>query len=374
MKESPAKVGGEARAGRTRPARPALSAHSSDKGCPVGALAQLPDLMREAGHDPWSLLESFGVTQAMMSQPMTPIPLSLYGQTLQAAADAIGRDDLGLMLGQRATMENAGPLKLLVFNSRTTGEAVENYIRYSALWYHGLGIAVERERGVAKLSFFADGEFVGRDQVLTWILAASVKHLEAIFPRSWRPSQVHISYRRPRQAEAYARFFRAPVLYDQPCHAVLFPASSLDEVRPGSQQMLDSFLRQYMGELEAREQPDFVSRVKHLIESLLASGACSAVRVAEMFAIHRVTLHRYLREHGTTFEDLLDDARRTLATRMLEQTDLPVGEIAVALGYGAPGSFVRAYKRWHGVTPGAGRARRPAISRAASPARTASRL
>ncbi len=40
---------------------------------------------------------------------------------------------------------------------------------------------------------------------------------------------------------------------------------------------------------------------------------------------------------------------------MLEQTDLPVGEIASALGYGAPGSFVRAFKRWHGVTPGAGR-------------------
>jgi AraC-like DNA-binding protein len=133
--------------------------------------------------------------------------------------------------------------------------------------------------------------------------------------------------------------------------------------------MLDSFLREYMRELEAREQPDFVSRVRHVIESLLASGECSAVRVAAMFAIHRVTLHRYLREHGTTFEDLLDDARRTLATRMLEQTDMPVGEIATALGYGAPGSFVRAFKRWYGVTPGAGRSRRPAIGRVASPAR-----
>ncbi len=171
-------------------------------------------------------------------------------------------------------------------------------------------------------------------------------------------------------AEQYARFFRAPVLYDQPRHAVFFPESVLDETRPGSQQMLDSFLREYMGELEAREQPDFVSRVRHVIENLLASGECSVVRVADMFAIHRVTLHRYLREHGTTFEDLLDDARRNLASRMLEQTDLPVGEIAAALGYGAPGSFVRAFKRWHGVTPGAGRSRRPAIGRAASPART----
>ncbi|HQR23419.1 MAG TPA: AraC family transcriptional regulator ligand-binding domain-containing protein [Steroidobacteraceae bacterium] len=355
------------------PARPAPAAGPAEQGCPVGALVQLPDLMREAGHDPWSLLESFGVTQAMMAQPMTPIPLTLYGQILQAAADAIGRDDLGLLLGQRATMENAGPLRLLVLNSRTTGEAVESYVRYGGLWYHGLKITMTLEQGYACIALSSDRQFVGRDHVLTWMLAATVKHLEAIFPRSWRPSQVHISYRRPKQAEAYARFFRAPVLYDQLRHAVFFPAAALDEVRPGSQANLDSFLRQYMGELEAREQPDFVSRVRRVIESLLASGECSIVRVAAMFSMHRVTLHRYLREQGTTFEDLLDDARRELAGRMLEQTNLPVGEIATALGYGNAGSFVRAFKRWNGVTPGAGRRRRPGIARAASPGRLAAR-
>jgi AraC-like DNA-binding protein len=344
-----------------------------EQGCPVGALSELPNVMREAGHDPWELLESFGITQAMMSKPMTPVPLRLYGQVLQAAADAVGRDDLGLMLGQRATLENAGPLRLLVFNSRTTGEAVESLVRYVGLWYHGMTYSLTRDKGFACLSISADGEFPGRDHVLTWVLSATIKHLEAIFPRTWRPSQVHISYRRPRMAEQYARFFRAPVLYDQPRHAVFFPEAAMHETRQGSEQMLDSFLRQYMSELEAREQPDFTTRVRHVIENLLASGDCSAVRVAEMFAVHRVTLHRYLREQGTTFESLLEDARRNQASRMLEETDLPVGEIATALGYGTPTSFVRAFKRWHGVTPGASRNRRPGISRAASPTRVGSR-
>ena len=344
-----------------------------EQGCPVGALSELPNLMREAGYDPWELLESFGVTRDMMARPMTPVPISLYGQIMQAAADATGRDDLGLMLGQRATMENAGPLRLLVFNARTTGEAVESLVRYAGLWYHGFAFALTHDRGFACISVSVDRQFTGSDHVLTWALAATVKHLESIFPRTWRPSQVHVSYRRPPMAEAYARFFRAPVLYDQPRHAVFFPESALEEVRQGSEQMLDSFLRQYMGELEAREQPDFVARVRSVIESLLASGECSAVRVADMFAIHRVTLHRYLREQGTTFEHLMEEARRTLAVRLLEQTNLPVGEIATALGYGTPTSFVRAFKRWHGVTPGASRSRRPGIGRAAAPTRVAPR-
>lgn len=352
---------------------PGRPAGPVEQGWPVGALAELPNVMREAGHDPWELLESFGVTPALVAKKMTPVPLRLYGQILQAAADAIHRDDLGLMLGQRATMENAGPLRLLVFNARTTGEAVDSLLRYIGLWYHGIALSLTHDKGYACLSVSVQGRFAGRDHVLTWTLAAVVKHLEEIFPRTWRPSQVHISYRRPQRAEQYARYFRAPVLYDQPRHAVFFPDAALREARPGSQQMLDSFLRQYMGELEAREQGDFVARVRHVIESLLATGECSIVRVADMFAMHRVTLHRYLRDYGTTFEKLLDESRRELAARMLEQTDLPVGEIATALGYASPGSFVRAFKRWHGVTPGAGRSRRPEIGRAAARVQALSR-
>lgn len=345
----------------------------SDTSCPVGALSELPNLLREAGHDPWQLLESFGVTHATMAQPMTPLPLRLHGQIMQAAADAIGRDDLGLLLGQRSTMEHAGPLRLLVQNARTTRDAVDGLVRYHGLWFRGIQLNLMRDGGYACLSISVDGRFPGRDHVLTGYLAALVKQLEAIFPRSWRPSLVHISYRRPPSAEKYARFFRAPVLYDQARHAVFFPAFALDETRPGSQQMLDSFLRGYLGDLEAREQPDFVSRVRHVIENLLASGDCSIGRVAELFSVHRVTLHRYLSGQGTTFEQLLDDSRRDLAQRMLEQTDLSVGEIATAIGYGSAGSFVRAYKRWHGITPGAGRRRRPRIGRAASATRLAPR-
>ena len=353
--------------------RPVRAAGPHEQGCPVGVLSELPNLMREAGHDPWELLDSFGVTQALMAKPMTPIPITLHGQIMQAAADAIGRDDLGLLIGQRATMTNAGPLRLLVLNARTAREAVEALVRYHGLWYHGIKLDFTTDRGFACVSVSMERRFPGSEQMLTAYLAAMVKHLESIFERTWRPSQVHISYRRPRTAEQYARFFRAPVLYDQPRHAVFFPAAALDETRKGSEQMLDSFLRQYLSELEAREQPDFASRVRHVIENLLASGDCSAARVAEMFAVHRVTLHRYLRDQGTTFEALLEDARRNQASRMLEQTDLPVGEIASALGYATPASFVRAFKRWHGVTPGAGRSRRPSIGRAASPARTAPR-
>ena len=332
---------------------PGAAGEPGDQSLPVGALAQLPHVMRELGHDPWDLLESFGITQAMLSaQPMTPLPVALHGQIAQAAVDVTGRDDLGLLLGQRSTLENAGPLRLYVYNAKSTREAVEGLARFQGLWFRGLASALTFDRGYACMSLAIEGRFAGREQVLTGYLAAMVKHLEGIFPRDWRPSQVHISYRRPAHAESYARFFRAPVLFDQPRHAVFFPAAALDAARQGSELMLDRFLREYMNDLESREQRELVSQVRRVIEQLLATGRCSVVRVAEVFAMHRVTLHRHLREHGTTYEALLDEARRAMAERLLDETDLPVGEIASALGYGAPASFVRAFRRWNGTTPG----------------------
>jgi AraC-like DNA-binding protein len=342
----------------------------AEKTCPVGALSELPNLMRELGHDPWALLETFGVTPELMAKPLTPVPVSLHGRILEAAEKATGRETLGLLLGERATLENAGPLRLLVFNARTMREAVESLVRFVGLWYRGLRLELSYDEGVARLSLSADGRFPGRDHLLTSYLAALVKHLGAIFGRSWRPSQVQIPYRRPRSAELHARVLRGPVVYDRPRHALLFPEASLDQRRAGSDQKLDAFLRQYLSELEAREQLDFVARVRHVIENLLASDDCTIERVAGIFAVHRVTLHRHLREHGVTFEALLDESRRELAAQMLEHTDLPVGEIAETLGYGAAGSFVRAFSRWHGVPPGAWRRRK---RRTAAPARVSRR-
>ncbi|MCC6194702.1 MAG: AraC family transcriptional regulator [Burkholderiales bacterium] len=351
---------------RVAPRRRAATVDPTEKGLPVGTLAELANLMRELGHDPWELLESFGVTPPMMAQPLTPIPMAVHGRILQAAADATGRDTVGLMLGQRARLDNTGPLKLLVFNARTMREAVESLVRYVGLWYHGIRLRLTRDGGFACLSVAAEGDFPGRDALLIAYVAASVNHLEAILGRSWRPSQVHMACRRPPQVEAYTRFFRAPVLFDQPRYAIYFADAALDALRAGSDRSLDAFLRQHFRELEAREPADFVGRVRGVIADLLAGGECTVQRVAELFAVHRVTLHRRLREHGTTFEALLDESRRDLAGRMLEHTSLSVGDIASALGYGASGSFVRAFSRWHGATPGSWRRQRPARGRGGS--------
>jgi len=64
------------------------------------------------------------------------------------------------------------------------------------------------------------------------------------------------------------------------------------------------------------------------------------------------TLHRKLRQEGTTYQMLLDDARKELAEWYLLRTREPIEAIAERLGYADASSFSRTFRRWFETAPG----------------------
>lgn len=323
----------------------------AEKGFPVGALSELPQLLRDFGLDPWELLENYGVRRDMMHKPLTPLPVLQHGRILQAAVEATGCPHLGLLLGQRATLETAGPLRHLALNDGTQREAVAAVVRFAQLWHPAMTIGLVEHNGQATLALSMEGRFAGALQLLTACLAAMIKHLEGIFDRSWRPVQVQLGMEPPAGADPYLRFFRAPVHFGMQRHAIVFDAAGLDTPRRLAAPHRDTALQQQLTELETRNAPDFRTRVRHVIENLLPAGDCNVERVAELFAMHRFTLYRYLQESGTTFETLLAQTRADMATTMLQHTAMPIGDIALALGYSTSTSFGRAFTRWFGKSP-----------------------
>ncbi|MEM9159860.1 MAG: AraC family transcriptional regulator, partial [Verrucomicrobiota bacterium] len=57
------------------------------------------------------------------------------------------------------------------------------------------------------------------------------------------------------------------------------------------------------------------------------------------------------RAEGTTFQALLDDTRKELATRYLSDSGMANQEIAYLIGYKDSNAFQRAFRRWTGMTP-----------------------
>lgn len=323
----------------------------ADKSIPVGALVSLPAVLQEHGVDPWPLLAGFGVYPESFKQHLSPLPVMTHGRILEAASAACGCDHLGLLLGQRANLQNAGALRFLVLNAATVRAATDSLIRYCGLWYRGLHLNLVEERGYAGLRLSIAGNVPGSEQLLTAYLAANVRIMELIVGHSWRPALVRIAYRKPPSAALYEQYFRCPVWFGQSQHEVLFPQALLDTPRSGHDRQLEDFLRSHLNELQGREGEDLPSRVRQVIEALLLQGDCSVERVAEFFTVHRFTLYRYLTEQGTSFELLLEQTRKDLAMRLLLDPQLPIAEVASRLGYETQGNFSRAFKRWFDASP-----------------------
>ena len=74
-------------------------------------------------------------------------------------------------------------------------------------------------------------------------------------------------------------------------------------------------------------------------------------QAAELFSMHPRTLNRRLADKGCTFRGLAEEVRYDLARQFLENTGMPISQIAAALGYAETSAFTRAFRRWSGFSP-----------------------
>lgn len=82
-------------------------------------------------------------------------------------------------------------------------------------------------------------------------------------------------------------------------------------------------------------------------------GIVSLEETAANFNLSVRTLQRRLKEEEASFEILVDEVRKSLATNYLKSGTYPVKEISWMLGYHDLGNFTRSFKRWTGMTPSA---------------------
>lgn len=96
-----------------------------------------------------------------------------------------------------------------------------------------------------------------------------------------------------------------------------------------------------------------VSKVRSEVVSLMASGVPNIDLVAGKLNFSQRSLQRKLNDSGTSYKDLVENIRQTMAEQHLNQNLLSLGEISYLLGFSNVANFSRAFKRWKGITPGA---------------------
>jgi AraC-like DNA-binding protein len=164
----------------------------------------------------------------------------------------------------------------------------------------------------------------------------------------WTAREVLLSRPAPRDPAPYRKCFGPQVRYDQVYSAVRFSARWLTQPAPSPDPARYNALN---AALMARANVELVPRLHRALRLMLIQGRTSGDWAAQSLSLHRRTLNRRLREQGTTFRKLLDEARLDVARHLLLRTQTSMEDIALALCYADVSAFMHAFRRWTGTTP-----------------------
>jgi AraC-like DNA-binding protein len=298
------------------------------------------------------LLAACRLAREDFDDPDRTVPYKDADELFGACLRATSCQHFGLRVGQRMNLRSFGLLGRLVASADTVGQALQDLSLYFLMHESGGAPMAAIHGGSVTFSYGIQAPGVKNSQQIYDLAAAAMTNImRDLCGRDWRADAVLLPRRRPRDVEPYRAFFEVPLRFESLQAGLIFPAHWLERPVAGADPLLRRILMQQAGALMLEADPLLLSDVRRVIRRLFQEGDCSRARVAEALGMHERTLGRRLKAAGTTFQDLLDDTRSTMARQLLRDTRIPVGKIASALGYGDPTVFARAFRRWTGLTP-----------------------
>ena len=173
--------------------------------------------------------------------------------------------------------------------------------------------------------------------------ALMIDSVRAAAGSDWRPAAMHVSDSNPGEVEAFLSDQTAvsnsgetfsidlPTIY---LAGPLTAGQSLDQVGPGP-----------------RIGNGLADRVKAVLDASTNDVVPTVEMVSEISGVSVRTLQRRLREEGLTFFDVVDRWRFNRALDLIMEPRVTITEMAQSARYSHASHFIRAFKRWTGVTP-----------------------
>ena len=323
----------------------------------LGAAKEIAPTLREFGLDPEPIIRAAGLDPRLFDDGANVIPGRALGRLCTLSVARTRCRHFGLLAGRRTTILSLGLVGRLMLHSETFGDALRSLV---------VNLGVQDRVVVPSLELVGDTamfssavyqrEMESADQITDGAIACVLNAIRALLGADWAPTEVLLPRGQPADTEPYQRHFRAPVRFNQEMAALVFPNRFLERRISGADPLLRAMLEERIKQLQGGQGPDFSDDIRRLLRSRLTSNRCSVEDIADLLAIHRRTLSRRLKGDGAGYRDISNEIRFQIARQLLEDTEVPLGQIAAALDYSEASAFTRAFRRWSGETPTAWRA------------------
>lgn len=317
--------------------------------------------LRSRRIDPAPLLREAGIGREVLRDDTVRVPVASYAALYNAVVRRLDDEAFGLL---RAPLR-PGAFEFLcrgALGSRDLAEALQRAARFLRIVLPDLDIRLERDARLARLVIAELRALQRRPNdprrvfAFEWLLRLIHGLACWLVARPLAIEEVRFPFAPSAHAADYALIYTERSRFGAESLVATFDASLMDLPVRRDASDVAAFVEGGPGKIAMlyRRDREIARAVRELLGRSLAD-APGFDEAARALRLSPRTLHRRLREEGTSYRAIKAALRRELALARLEKTRKSVAEIANELGYSEPSAFFRAFHGWTGEGPAAHR-------------------
>ena len=323
-------------------------------------LKALLDALADLGKRIDPLLRDHGMFRSQLDTPYENVPLHRYVSLVEQAARKFDRPYLGIEMGAAFGLAELGPFYALLRASGTLRGALNYLVLFQSRLQSRTVFDSRTDPDFTTYSYRIEDDAIWpRMQDSEFAIGGYVNLARQLTTPKWAPLEVHFEHSIAGREDRLSAYFRAPVRGNQLANALVIRNEDLDHpfasAVPSEDLKLRTILEWHLLDLmgpNSTPADSFVSLTKDVIARWLGRTHVDCATVAAELKLSERSLRRRLTEEGTSFRELLQDARKVRAQTILSKPGMSLTVAAEQLGYSDTAAFSRAFKEWTGVSPG----------------------
>jgi AraC-like DNA-binding protein len=322
----------------------------------AAVLTKYLEVTQDLGFNPCDAMNVVGLSKAQLRAPENLIPIDSAVRLLEDSAVASGCQTLGLRMAESRQLSDFGAVSLLLSQQRTLREAFQVMEHYRHLMNDSLGIFVEEAgRMVIIRAEMVTESLLPSRQASELVIGVLFGLCSTLLGAQWRPYSVNFMHQPPENLHLHRRLFGCNLEFGSDFNGIVCSDASLDMVNANADPAMASYARNYIDSLQGDEKTSLLFEVRKAIYLLLPMGRATIEQVALSQGMNVRTFQRRLQDDGCAFNDLINEVRRDLALRYLENPNHSMSRIADMFGFSMASSFTRWFINQFGMPPAAWR-------------------
>lgn len=312
-------------------------------------LLSMAEYFRRINLPVYRLFELSGISFQSLMHPNTRYPQDGVTKLWEFAEQYSGNKDIGFYAGRNLSIAGIPVLGQSLISATSMQDGFERFFRYQRILGESANIRqIEREQSIElRFNFVGDTQPICK-HTYDMAIAGAVSMARVLAGQAWVPKQVRLRRTKPRDTSDFEGYFGCVVAFESSENCIQIRKTDFIQQFEGGP-AFDMGLSQMLSD---KSDKPVTALLAMFLKQQCQDTVLDKTTAAKALNMSSRSLQRRLEVEGSTFRDVLAQARKDKALGYLAEHNLSLTAIAFLCGFSDVTAFNRAFKRWFGQSPG----------------------